>query len=38
MKNRRVVSELMMVDMDIGLKIPDTLPLTIHYKLLVVMG
>ena len=38
MKNIRVILELMVVDMDIYLKKPDTLPPTIKEKLLVLMG
>ena len=38
MKKRRVISELIMVDVDIGLKIPANFTMTMEYKLLVVMG
>ena len=38
MKNRKVISELMMVDVDIGLKRPANSSLKIQEKLLVVMG
>ena len=38
MKKKKVISELMMVDVDLGLEIPDTFPLKIQEKLLVVMG
>ena len=37
MENLRFILELIMVDVDLGLKIPSTFPLTIQDRLLVVM-
>ena len=37
-KNRRVTSELIMVDVYLGLKRPTNIPLTVQETLLVVMG
>ena len=37
MKKIRVVSELMMVNVDLGLKIPAPIPLTAQEKILVAM-
>ena len=38
MKNRRMISELVILDVNIRLKIPDIFTLKIQEKLLVVMG
>ena len=37
MKKRRVISEFMMIDVDIGLNIPVTFPLTIQYIMFVLI-